>query len=155
MTAPERERRDPYESMEERRAFSNEGWQVASIDDNMVLGRAHVPLTKINESAVILNCYEAGQSDEMHAHPGEDHVFVVHRGKLHLTGVEEGEDLTLGEGQFVHIKAGYYYRLHNPGPDPAVYFQVRTLPAKPPKKRIVFFSESARGKREATAAGKK
>src|SRR3989442_1711034 len=107
MAAVERERRgDPYATMERRQTFRNEGLQVSSIDDNMVLGRAHVPLTQINESAVILNCYEPGQSDEMHAHPGEDHVFVVYRGKLHLTGVEEGEDLTLGPGEFVHIKAG-------------------------------------------------
>ena len=150
MAAVERQRRgDPYANMERRQTFHNEGLQVSSIDDNMVLGRAHVPLTQINESAVILNCYEPGQSDEMHAHPGEDHVFVVYRGKLHLTGVEEGEDLTLGPGEFVHIKAGYYYRLHNPGPEPGVYCQFRTLPSKPPKRRIVFFAESARGKREA------
>jgi quercetin dioxygenase-like cupin family protein len=152
MAAPERERRDPREGMERRQTFRNDGIVVSSIDDNMVLGRAHVPLTEINQSAVILNCYEPGQSDEMHAHPGEDHVFVVYRGRLHLTGVEEGEDLTLEPGQFAHIKAGYYYQLHNPGPDPAVYCQFRTLPAKPPKRRIVFFSESARGKREAEAA---
>ena len=35
--------------MERRQAFRNEGMQVSSIDDNMVLGRAHVPLTEIND----------------------------------------------------------------------------------------------------------
>jgi quercetin dioxygenase-like cupin family protein len=133
-----------------RLMFKNKGWQVASIDENAVLERAaHVPLTQHDESAVILNCYEPGQSDEMHCHPKEEHTFLVWKGKLHLTGVEDGEDVVLGPGEFVHIDANYYYRLHNPGPEPAVYCQFRTLPARPPKRRIVFFSESARGKREA------
>jgi len=146
------DREDRSAGMIERQALRTKGWQVASIDDNARLDkRAHVPLTQHDESAMILNCYEPGQHDEMHAHPKEEHVFVVWKGKLHLTGVEDGEDVTLGPGQFVHIDANYYYRLHNPGPEPAVYCQFRTLPAKQPKRRIVFFEESARGKREAAA----
>lgn len=125
------------------------GWQLSGIEENMVLDSgAYVPLTSQQSSSVILNCYRPGQADEMHCHPKEEHVFLVWRGKLHLTGVEEGEDLTLDPGQFVHIDANYYYRLHNPGPDPAVYAQFRTLPARPPKRRIVLFGESNRAKRQ-------
>ena len=68
------------------------------------------------------------------------------KGKLHLRGVEDGEDLTLGPGEFVQIKAGCYYQLHNPGPEPAVYAQFQTRPARPPKRGTVLFSESRRGK---------
>lgn len=137
-----------------RLIFRSNGWQVASIDDNAVVERAaHVPLTQQDESAVILNCYQPGQADEMHCHPKEEHTFLVWQGKLHLTGVEDGEDIVLEAGQFVHIDANYYYRLHNPGPEPAVYCQFRTLPARPPKRRIVFFNESARGKRAARGPG--
>jgi len=143
---------DRASSMVERQALRTKGWQVASIDENLVLDRSSfVPLTQHDDSAVILNCYQPGQHDEMHAHPKEEHVFLVWTGKLHLTGVEDGEDVTLGAGQFVHIDANYYYRLHNPVPEPAVYCQFRTLPAKQPKRRIVFFEESARGKRAVAA----
>jgi mannose-6-phosphate isomerase-like protein (cupin superfamily) len=154
----ERREQDPEErsaGMVERQALRTRGWQVASIDDNMRLDRrAHVPLTQHGDSSMILNCYEPGQHDEMHAHPKEERVFLVYKGKLHLTGVEDGEDVTLGPGQFVHIDANYYYRLENPGPEPAVYCQFRTLPAKQPKRRIVWFEESARGKREAARGAK-
>lgn len=130
------------------RTVRTKGWQVSGVEENMVLDRsAYVPLTAQQSSSVILNCYPSGQHDEMHCHPNEEHVFAVWRGKLHLTGVEEGEDLTLERGQFVHIDANYYYRLHNPGPAPAVYTQFRTLPARPPERRIVLFSESNRAKR--------
>jgi len=128
--------------------LQTKGWQVASIDENVPGGNiGFVPLTQQDESAVILNCYAPGQHDEMHCHPKEEHVFLVYKGQLHITGVEDGEEMTLGPGQLVHIDANYYYRLHNPGPEPAVYCQFRTLPAKPPKRRIVLFEESARGKR--------
>lgn len=141
---------NPRSKMAERQSLRTKGWQVVSIDAHATTDRsAFVPLTEQPESAVILNCYQPGQHDEMHAHPKEDHVFLVWKGKLHLTGVEDGEEAVLGPGEFAHIKANYYYRLHNPGPEPAVYCQFRTVPARPPKRRIVFFSESARGKREA------
>jgi quercetin dioxygenase-like cupin family protein len=153
MAEAEQPRENPRESMPKRQSFRSKGWQVSNIERwGETEQSAFVPLTEHDESAVILNCYQPGQHDEMHAHPKEEHVFVVWKGKLHLTGVEDGEDVTLGPGEFVHIDAGYYYRLHNPGPDPAVYCQFRTVPAKQPKRRIVFFEESARGKREAAAA---
>ena len=107
-------------------------------------------LSKLKDSRVVINCYAPGQADEMHCHPGSEHTFLVWRGKLHVRGIEPGEELTLGPGDFVQIKAGYYYQLHNPGPEPAVYCQFGTVPARPPKKTMVFYSESRRGK-EATA----
>jgi mannose-6-phosphate isomerase-like protein (cupin superfamily) len=148
--APRRE--DPRAKMKDRQIIHTKGWQAASIDDNMALDKgAFVPLTEFEESAVILNCYPEGHHDEMHAHPKEEHVFLVYEGQLHLTGVEDGEEVTLTKGQFVHIDNGYYYRLHNPGPGPAVYCQFRTVPKVQPKRRIVFYEESARGKRALAA----
>jgi len=139
--------------MAERQLLRTKGWQAADIVES-ALTKGFVPLTEVPGSAVILNCYEPGQHDEMHCHPGEEHVFLVWEGRLHLTGVEDGEDVVLEKGQFVHIDQNYYYRLHNPGPDPAVYCQFRTLPSpdKAPKRRIVLFEESARGKRAKAAA---
>ena len=150
------QRGDPRARMAERQILRTKGWQAADIVES-ALSQGFVPLTQQDESAVILNCYAPGQHDEMHCHPGEEHVFLVWQGKLHLTGVEDGEDVVLEKGQFVHIDANYYYRLHNPGPEPAVYCQFRTLPPpdKAPKRRIVFFEESARGKRAQADAGAK
>ena len=95
---------------------------------------------------------EPGASDEMHCHPGSEHTFLVWQGQLHLTGIEDGEDVTLGPGQFVQIAAGYYYRLHNPGTEPAVYCQFGTVPVRTPKRTTVLYSESRRGKQTAAAS---
>lgn len=147
----EERRGDPRARMAEHQMMHTRGWQVADIAES-ALSKGFVALSQQAGSAVILNCYAPGQHDEMHCHPNEEHVFVVWEGTLHLTGVEDGEDVVLEKGQFVHIDANYYYRLHNPGPDNAVYCQFRTLPKKQPKRRITFWGESARGKRAIAAA---
>ena len=108
MAEAEQPRENPRESMPKRQSFRSKGWQVSNIEKwGETQKSAFVPLTEHDESAVILNCYQPGQHDEMHAHPKEEHVFIVWKGKLHLTGVEDGEDVTLGPGEFVHIDAGW------------------------------------------------
>ncbi len=134
---------------ENRLKFKSDGWLVSNLDesaDDPDRTTSFVMLSKLKDSRVVINCYAPGQADEMHCHPGSEHTFLVWRGKLHVRGIEPGEELTLGPGDLVQIKAGYYYQLHNPGPEQAVYCQFGTVPAKPPKKTMVFFSESRRGK---------
>jgi quercetin dioxygenase-like cupin family protein len=138
---------------ESKQTVKTKGWQVASVDDNAMwpspTGRNFIMLSKEKDSRVVINCYDPGASDEMHCHPGSEHTFLVWKGQLHLTGIEDGEDVTLGPGQFVQIAAGYYYRLHNPGTEPAVYCQFGTVPANQPKRTTVLFEESRRGKQAA------
>ncbi len=141
---------------ESKQTLKTKGWQVSSVEDNAGFssptGRNFIMLTKEKASRVVINCYEPGASDEMHCHPGSEHTFLVWKGQLHLTGIEDGEDVTLGPGQFVQIAAGYYYRLHNPGTEPAVYCQFGTVPVRTPKRTTVLYSESRRGKQAAAAS---
>ena len=141
---------------ESKQTLKTKGWQVSSVEDNAGFssptGRNFIMLTKEKASRVVINCYNPGASDEMHCHPGSEHTFLVWQGQLHLTGIEDGEDVTLGPGQFVQIAAGYYYRLHNPGTEPAVYCQFGTVPVRTPKRTTVLYSESRRGKQDAAAS---
>lgn len=141
---------------ESKQTLKTKGWQVSSVEDNAGFssptGRNFIMLTKEKASRVVINCYNPGASDEMHCHPGSEHTFLVWQGQLHLTGIEDGEDVTLGPGQFVQIAAGYYYRLHNPGTEPAVYCQFGTVPVRTPKRTTVLYSESRRGKQTAAAS---
>ena len=148
------DRRYARRDFENRLKFRSEGWMVSSVPENAGFdsptGRNFIMLSSLKSSRMIINCYEPGASDEMHCHPGSEHTFLIWKGKLHVTGIEDGEEFTLGPGEFVQIKAGYYYRLHNPGPEQAVYCQFQTVAAKPPKRGTVLFSESRRGKQEAS-----
>ena len=135
-----------------RLKFQSDGWLVSNLDDH-VQAQGTVLLSRLTDSGVVINCYQPGQSDEMHAHPKSEHTFLVWKGQLHVSGVEDGEELTLNPGDFVQIKAGYYYQLHNPGTETAIYCQFRTIPAQPAKEGRVWFSQSRRGKQEAAARG--
>ncbi|MCH7607766.1 MAG: cupin domain-containing protein [Chloroflexi bacterium] len=137
---------------EGRLKFQSAGWLVSNLDEN-VQERGTVLLSRFKDSGVVINCYQPGQADEMHAHPKSEHTFLVWKGQLHVRGVEDGEELTLNPGDFVQIKAGYYYQLHNPGTETAIYCQFRTIPAEPAKQGRVWFSESRRGKQAAAARG--
>ena len=134
-----------------RLKFQSDGWFVSNLDEH-VQAQGTVLLSRLKDSGVVINCYEPGQADEMHAHPKSEHTFLVWKGQLHVTGFEDGEELTLNPGDFVQIKAGYYYRLHNPGTETAIYCQFRTIPATPAKQGRVWFAQSRRGKAEAAAA---
>ena len=81
----------------------------------------------------IINVYPPGQRDDMHCHPGSEHIFMVVQGELHIYGVNDGEDVVLKPGELVHINASYYYQLANETDDLTVLYQVATKPAKPVK----------------------
>jgi quercetin dioxygenase-like cupin family protein len=135
---------------ENRLDYRSDGWVVSNLNDyasfESPTGRNFILLSSMTDSRVVTNCYEEGASDEMHCHPGSEHTFLVWEGQLHIRGIEDGEEMTVGRGSFVQIKAGYYYQLHNPGPGRAVYCQFQTVSPNPPKRGTVLFSESRRGK---------
>ncbi len=112
------------------------GWQVVSIPDNIVpnpKGGGYIQLTDNRYAKCVINVYQPGQRDEMHCHPGSEHMFMVFKGQLHICGVNEGEDWVLNPGELVHINQSYYYQLCNETDDLTVLYQVATKPPKAPK----------------------
>ncbi|GEM_PF-5073631 len=120
---------------EDRQKLHTKGWQVVSIPDNIETagGKTFVRLTDNRHSTAIINLYPPGKRDEMHCHPGFEHLFYVVQGELHIYGINEGEDIVLHPGELVHINASYYYQLANESDELTVLYQVETKPAKPPK----------------------
>ena len=121
-----------YESKQKKRT---KGWQVVSIPDNVRVKEkgSYILLTNNRHAKCVINVYKPGQKDEMHCHPGSEHIFMVFQGELHIYGVNDGEDVVLKPGELVHINASYYYQLCNETDDVTVLYQVATVPAKPVK----------------------
>jgi quercetin dioxygenase-like cupin family protein len=116
-----------------RQKLTTSSWQVASIPQNAVVKErgSYIGLTHNKRAHVALNVYTPRKRDEMHCHPGSEHIFLVWQGQLTIRGINEGEDITLSPGEFVHIKAGHYYQLCNDTDDITVLYQVATEPVKP------------------------
>ena len=121
---------------QEKQKLRTKGWQVVSIPDNINYnpqGGGYIRLTENRYANAIINVYRPGQRDEMHCHPGSEHLFMVFKGELHIRGVNEGEDVVLRPGELVHINQSYYYQLCNDTDDFTVLYQVATKPPKPAK----------------------
>ena len=119
-----------------KQKLRTKGWQVVSIPDNIRLrpdGHSYIQLTDNRYAKCVINVYRPGQRDEMHCHPGSEHIFVVFQGELHIRGLDGDEDIVLKPGELVHIYQSYYYQLINETDDVTVLYQVATKPAKPPK----------------------
>ena len=119
-----------------KQRLRTKGWQVVSIADAVKRNDnkfSYVALTDNRYSKVAMNVYQPGQKDEMHCHPGSEHLFMVMQGELHIRGLDSEEDVVLKPGEFVHINQSYYYQLANETDEVTVLYQVATKPAKPPK----------------------
>lgn len=112
------------------------GWQVVSIPANInpnPKGGGYIQLTDNRYAKAVINVYKPGQRDEMHCHPGSEHLFMVFQGELHIYGVNDGEDAILKPGELIHINQSYYYQLCNETDELTVLYQVATKPPKAPK----------------------
>jgi quercetin dioxygenase-like cupin family protein len=116
-----------------KKKLETKSWQVVSIPDNIRLESAssYIPLTRNNAVQTVMNVYSPGRRDELHCHPGSEHIFMVWQGQLTVRGINPGEEITLGPGELIHIKAGHYYQLCNDTDGIAVLYQVASRPAKP------------------------
>ncbi len=116
-----------------KQKLTTKSWQVASIPENAKPQErgSYIGLTRNKRANIALNYYKPGVRDEMHCHPGSEHVFLVWQGELTIRGINEGEEAVLKPGEFVHIQAGHYYQLANETNEPAVLYQVATVPVHP------------------------
>jgi mannose-6-phosphate isomerase-like protein (cupin superfamily) len=127
-----------YESKQKLRS---KGWQVVSIPEVLpgLPKGSYYQLTENRYARAVMNVYQPWQQDEMHCHPGSEHLFMVVRGQLHIVGLDSEEDVVLKQGDFIHIKQSYFYQLKNETDDILVLYQVATKPAKPPKITRYFY----------------
>jgi len=116
-----------------RQKLTTPSWQVVSIPDNVRVKDkgSYIAATQNKRAHVALNVYTPRRRDEMHCHPGSEHIFMVWEGHLTIRGINEGEEIILSPGELVHIKAGHYYQLCNDTDDYLVLYQVATEPVKP------------------------
>ncbi|MPZ13078.1 MAG: cupin domain-containing protein [Chloroflexi bacterium] len=125
-------RRGP-EDLSKKQQLTTASWQVVSIPENAKPQESgsYIALTRNRRANIALNYYKPGMRDEMHCHPGSEHIFMVWQGELTIRGINPGEEATLKPGELVHIKAGHYYQLANETDQPTVLYQVATAPVMP------------------------
>ena len=86
-------------------------------------GRLDTVVAQTDVMQVRMKCYAAGGENALHAHPAEDHTFVILAGQARFWG-KDGEIGTLGRNQGIMLPRGCYYRFESCGAEPLVLLRV-------------------------------
>jgi mannose-6-phosphate isomerase-like protein (cupin superfamily) len=86
---------------------------------------------------VVLKTYANDGENELHAHPNEDHVFLVLQGEAVFYG-PEGETKRVARNDGILLPRGTFYWFKAVGDEPLVMARVGTVvdPAEDPLRRI-------------------
>ena len=71
-------------------------------------GRTDTPLAATEDMSIRLKIYAEGGENELHAHPGEDHSFIVLQGSVRFYG-PENEETVLEANQGIMLPKGNMY----------------------------------------------
>ena len=74
-------------------------------------GRTDTVLAATEDLSVRLKVYASGGENELHAHPSEDHVFIVLQGSARFYG-PDGETQDISANQGFMMPRGLLYRFH-------------------------------------------
>jgi mannose-6-phosphate isomerase-like protein (cupin superfamily) len=74
-------------------------------------GRTDTVLAATDDLSVRLKVYASGGENELHAHPSEDHVFVILQGSARFYG-PDGETQDVGKNQGFMMPKGMLYRFN-------------------------------------------
>ena len=86
-------------------------------------GRSNTYLADTRNMWATLKVYASGGENGLHAHPNEDHMFVIMQGSARFYGPND-ETVDLGKYEGIMLPAGAYYKFHATGDEPLVLMRV-------------------------------
>jgi mannose-6-phosphate isomerase-like protein (cupin superfamily) len=98
-------------------------------------GRSDYLLANTDLMTVRIKCYAQGGENALHAHPAEDHAFIVLDGAARFFG-RDGEISVLSKNQGIMLPRGAYYKFESCGDTPLVMLRVGADKEKPEVNRI-------------------
>ena len=75
-------------------------------------GRANIPVAATEDLTVMVKVYASGGENGLHAHPTEDHTFIILQGAATFYDAE-GEMATLQPNEGILVPKGSLYRFHS------------------------------------------
>ena len=96
-------------------------------------GRTTTPLAATEDLTIQLKIYASGGENELHAHPDEDHSFIVLQGTVRFYD-QDGEMGNLGPNEGIMLPRGCFYWFNATSEEPLVMIRVGTPEAAKHKK---------------------
>ena len=103
-----------------------------------------------------MKCYAEGGENVLHAHPSEDHIFVILQGQARFHDKDDNERV-LGRNEGIMLPRGTFYYFESGGDEPLVMLRVGAYVESPKVARIgldghEIKGDSAENKHEAPVA---
>ncbi|HEY4134044.1 MAG TPA: cupin domain-containing protein [Alphaproteobacteria bacterium] len=98
-------------------------------------GRTDTVLAACENMIVRLKVYASGGENELHAHTGEDHTFIILQGSARFFGPNE-EEIDLQQYQGILLPKGNYYKFFATSKEPLVMIRVGSPGPKMQKKPL-------------------
>lgn len=86
-------------------------------------GRTDTVVAAAEDLIVRMKVYASGGENELHAHTGEDHTFMILQGSARFFG-PQGEETELGQYQGIMLPRGAFYRFYATSKEPLVMIRV-------------------------------
>ena len=86
-------------------------------------GRTDQVLAATDDLTIRLKIYASGGENELHAHPSEDHAFMILQGSARFYG-PENEAIDLGKYEGIMLPKGNFYWFHATSKEPLVMIRV-------------------------------
>ena len=86
-------------------------------------GRTDSMLAATDNLTVRLKVYASGGENELHAHPGEDHVFIILQGSARFFG-PDGEIMEIGNNAGIMLPGGNFYKFFATSEEPLVLLRI-------------------------------
>ena len=86
-------------------------------------GRTDTVVAAAEDLIVRMKVYASGGENELHAHTGEDHTFMILQGSAKFFG-PQGEETDVGQWQGIMLPRGAYYRFYATSKEPLVMVRV-------------------------------
>ena len=86
-------------------------------------GRTDTVLAATDDLTIRLKIYASGGENELHAHPHEDHSFMILQGSARFFGPED-EEIELGKYQGIMLPKGKFYKFFATSKEPLVMIRV-------------------------------
>jgi len=107
-------------------------------------GQSELDLAVTSMMKVQIKCYAQGGENALHAHPHEDHIFVVLQGQARFFDKDELATV-IGRNECVLLPRGAYYYFQSCGDEPLVLLRVGAFCEIPAVTRIDIDGNPIRG----------
>jgi len=95
--------------------------------DNLAKGKGIVRLCRSDLCYATVQVLQSGGENNLHAHPAQDGIWIVLKGRVKFYGKDDVVLAELGPLQGIHIPRGFYYWFESSSPEKLEILQVEAI----------------------------